>query len=80
MIFRDCAYDRTDATIKENPPTIYHLHEQVLENKWRMPEGIGRYRETLPEHRRVLLDRFKIRISPSRSSVSQRRTMCAVSS
>ena len=48
-------------TIKENPPLIYHWretgHEEFMEI---VREAFARYRETLPEHRRMLLDRFKI--------------------
>lgn len=47
--------------IKENPPTIYHQrelgHEQFKDNVLRT---FAKYRETLPEHRRVLLDRYKL--------------------
>jgi uncharacterized protein (DUF2252 family) len=48
-------------TIKENPPLIYHWrefgHEEAMEN---VRKSFQRYRETLPEHRRVLLDRFQL--------------------
>jgi uncharacterized protein (DUF2252 family) len=48
-------------TIRENPPLIYHWreqgHEQVMEN---VRKAFAAYRETLSEHRRVLLDRFKL--------------------
>jgi uncharacterized protein (DUF2252 family) len=48
-------------TIKENPPLIYHWreqgHEKVMAN---VRKAFARYRETLPEHRRLLLDRFKV--------------------
>jgi uncharacterized protein (DUF2252 family) len=48
-------------TIKENPPLIYHWretgHEELMEN---VKNAFARYRETLPEYRRVLLDRFKL--------------------
>src|SRR5262249_35960988 len=47
-------------TIKENPPIIYHPrhvgHEEHTEN---VKKAFANYRETLPEHRRLLLDRFK---------------------
>ncbi len=48
-------------TIKENPPLIYHWreqgHEEFTEN---VKKAFARYRETLSEPRRILLDRFKI--------------------
>lgn len=48
-------------TIKENPPLIYHWrelgHEEVMAI---IQKNFAAYRETLPEHRRVLLDRFKL--------------------
>lgn len=48
-------------TIKEDPPLIYHSreegHEQVMAV---VRKGFADYRETLPEHRRLLLDRFKM--------------------
>ncbi|HEX3657474.1 MAG TPA: DUF2252 domain-containing protein [Pirellulales bacterium] len=48
-------------TIKENPPLIYHwrelAHEEAMQN---VQNSFQRYRETLPEYRRVLLDRFKL--------------------
>jgi len=49
-------------TIKDNPPLIYHWHErgknEYLEN---VRQGFAEYRNTLPEERRVLLDRFEIK-------------------
>ena len=48
-------------TIKENPPLIYHPHEQSKDEfAATMQKSFASYRETLPEHRRLLLDRFKI--------------------
>jgi len=48
--------------IRDNPPLIYHTQgqasEKFLEN---LAEAFQRYRETLPEDRRVLLDRFKLK-------------------
>ena len=47
-------------TIKDAPPLIYHGHEYkqkgFVKGFWR---AFAAYRESLPEHRRVLLDRFK---------------------
>jgi uncharacterized protein (DUF2252 family) len=48
-------------TIKENPPLIFHPRQRGF--KEQMENGrrtFARYRETLPEDRRVLLDRFKL--------------------
>ena len=48
-------------TIKENPPLIYHPREQGRDAfSATVHEGFAAYRETLPEHRRVLLDRYKL--------------------
>ena len=48
-------------TIKENPPLIFHWHEQGHEEMWaNIQKGFARYRETLQEDRRLLLDRFKV--------------------
>lgn len=48
-------------TIKENPPLIYHMrelgHEEQTAN---MQQSYARYRETLQEDRRMLLDRYKL--------------------
>lgn len=47
--------------IKENPPLIYHLHEQGHEEMWdTIKKGFADYRETMQEDRRLLLDRFKV--------------------
>lgn len=48
-------------TIRDNPPLIYHPREHSRAD---LIAGVKKYfadyRETLPEHRRVLLDRFKL--------------------
>jgi uncharacterized protein (DUF2252 family) len=47
--------------IKENPPLIYHWREQgQAEFTANVQQAFARYRETLPEDRRVLLDRFEL--------------------
>jgi len=47
--------------IKENPPLIYHWHEQGHEELWaNLQRSFARYRETMQEDRRLLLDRFKL--------------------
>jgi hypothetical protein len=48
--------------IRDNVPLIYHWHglgeDEYAAN---IREGLARYRETLPEERRVLLDRFELK-------------------
>ena len=49
-------------TIKDNPPLIYHWHEfRKREYDANIRQAFARYRESLPEERRVLLDRFEIK-------------------
>ena len=48
-------------TIKDNPPLIFHPREQNKEAfDATVQRGFAAYRETLPEDRRVLLDRYKL--------------------
>jgi hypothetical protein len=48
-------------TIKENPPLIYHPREKGYEEMWaNFQKAFARYRETLPEDRRLLVDRYKL--------------------
>jgi uncharacterized protein (DUF2252 family) len=64
--------------IIDNPPLIYHPHQQTkLENQVR--EMFRRYRLTLPEERRVILDRYYI-IDVAREivGVGSVGTRCAV--
>jgi uncharacterized protein (DUF2252 family) len=50
-----------EPTIKENPPLIYHWREQGHEEfSANVQQAFARYRETIPEDRRVLLDRYKL--------------------
>ena len=67
-------------TIKENPPLIYHLREKGYEEQMEaVRRDFARYRETLPEHRRFLLDRFKLMdIAVKVVGVGSVGTMCAV--
>lgn len=48
-------------TIKDNPPLIYHArdvgHQEQME---RLQRAFARYRESMQEDRRLLLDRFKL--------------------
>ena len=47
--------------IKDNRPLIYHLREQGREEfESSVQKAFDGYRESLPEHRRLLLDRFKL--------------------
>ncbi|MBY0527189.1 MAG: DUF2252 domain-containing protein [Gemmataceae bacterium] len=67
-------------TIRENPPLIYHWreggHEELMTN---VRKAFAAYRETLSEHRRVLLDRFKLMdIAIKVVGVGSVGTMCAV--
>jgi uncharacterized protein (DUF2252 family) len=45
------------ATIRDNPPLIFHRHQQDTEV---LQAAFARYRETLQEDRRLLLDRYKL--------------------
>ncbi|MGB8328578.1 MAG: DUF2252 domain-containing protein [Polyangiales bacterium] len=48
-------------TIKENPPLIYHPHDQGYDEMWaNLRRAFERYRETLQEDRRLLLERYKL--------------------
>src|SRR5262249_44196447 len=48
-------------TIRENPPLIYHWREVGHEEHMAaVRKAFASYRETLSEHRRVLLDRYKL--------------------
>lgn len=67
-------------TIKDNPPLIYHIHEfrkRDLETNIR--QGFALYRETLPEERRGLLDRFEIKdMAMKVVGVGSVGTFCAI--
>jgi uncharacterized protein (DUF2252 family) len=48
-------------TIKENPPLIYHPREKAYEEMFAtVQRAFDRYRETLQEDRRLLLERYKL--------------------
>lgn len=48
-------------TIKENPPLIYHPRDVGFEvHMENVKKAFAGYRDSLPEHRRLLLDRFKL--------------------
>jgi uncharacterized protein (DUF2252 family) len=49
-------------TIKDNPPLIYHHLEHGEDEFYRQIEEVfSRYRESLPDDRRVLLDRYALK-------------------
>src|ERR1700732_5120787 len=45
--------------INDNPPLIYHPRQRIKQGK-RVREMFRRYRLTLPEERRVIIDRYHI--------------------
>jgi uncharacterized protein (DUF2252 family) len=64
-------------TIKDNAPLIYHRRE--LLNDENIRQGLARYRESLPDERRVLLDRFAIKdVAIKVVGVGSVGTLCAV--
>jgi hypothetical protein len=47
--------------IRDNPPLIYHpLHAEAFELIEHLPQAFQEYRRTLPDERRVLLDRYQL--------------------
>lgn len=66
--------------IKEDPPLIYHWREQGhAEFTANVQQAFARYRETLQEDRRVLLDRYKLMdIAIKVVGVGSVGTWCAV--
>jgi len=49
-------------TIRDNPPLIYHWHEKGAEDfEAAVHEAIAQYRNSLPDDRRVLLDRYEFK-------------------
>jgi uncharacterized protein (DUF2252 family) len=49
-------------TIRDNPPLIYHWHEHGSEEfDATVQEAVAQYRITLPDDRRVLLDRYEFK-------------------
>jgi uncharacterized protein (DUF2252 family) len=54
------ATDGRAPTIRDNPPLIYHAREHHRKRAAEVIEkAFALYRKSLPEHRRVLLDRYK---------------------
>jgi len=67
-------------SLQDNPPTIYHFpgHGQA-EFDANIREGFARYRDTLAEDRRVVLDRFELKdIAIKVVGVGSVGTACAV--
>ena len=53
--------DKGKPEIRDNPPLIYHLREHSQRGFDKVLEvAFAAYRESLPEHRRMLLDRYQI--------------------
>jgi uncharacterized protein (DUF2252 family) len=66
-------------TLQDSPPTIYHLRSGKQEFETAVREGFARYRESLSEDRRVLLDRFEFKdIAVKVVGVGSVGTICAV--
>ncbi len=52
--------EKGEPTIRDNPPLIYHFSEQAGSKfEASVADAFARYRETLPDERRVLLDRYQ---------------------
>ncbi len=71
---------RESVTIKDNPPLIYHWNElQKDEYIASIREAYALYRRSLPEERRVLLDRFEIKdVAIKVVGVGSVGTFCAI--
>jgi len=67
-------------TIKDNPPLIYHWHEfRKREYEANIRQGFARYLDSLPEERRILLDRFEIKdMAVKVVGVGSVGTFCAI--
>jgi uncharacterized protein (DUF2252 family) len=64
-------------TIKEAPPLIFHPNDRAHMDLVRA--AFAAYRETLPEHRRVLLDRYKLMDAANKVvGIGSVGTLCAV--
>ncbi len=74
--------DRTSEspTIRDNPPLIYHWHEQGAEEfDKNVRETFARYRDSLPDERRVLLDRYEFKDATIKVvGVGSVGTFCAI--
>jgi uncharacterized protein (DUF2252 family) len=67
-------------TIRDNPPTIYHWHEHGTDEFTENVRGIfARYRDSLPDDRRVLLDRYELKdVTIKVVGVGSVGTACAI--
>lgn len=74
----DTANDRV--MIRDNVPLIYHWQgQQGREYATNIREGLARYRDTLPEERRMLLDRFEFKdFAIKVVGVGSVGTLCAI--
>jgi uncharacterized protein (DUF2252 family) len=66
--------------IKDNPPLIYH-HQllNLAESRDNISRGLARYRETLPDDRKVLLDRYQLMdLALKVVGVGSVGTLCAI--
>jgi uncharacterized protein (DUF2252 family) len=66
--------------IKDNPPLIYH-HQllDLAENRDNIRRAFARYRETLPDDRKVLLDRYQLMdVALKVVGVGSVGTLCAI--
>jgi uncharacterized protein (DUF2252 family) len=72
--------DNGEPRIRDNPPLIYHLNEQAVpEFQSRVADAFAGYRESLPDERRVLLDRFQRKdLAMKVVGVGSVGTFCAV--
>ena len=69
-----------EPVIRDNPPLIYHLREQSSpEFEAKVADAFVRYRESLPDERRVLLDRYQRKdLAVKVVGVGSVGTFCAV--
>jgi uncharacterized protein (DUF2252 family) len=72
--------DGANPVIKDNPPLIYHPHGHGSEEfNATVQKAFAAYRESLPEHRRLLLDHYQFKdIAVKVVGVGSVGTVCAV--
>ncbi|HEX8792295.1 MAG TPA: DUF2252 domain-containing protein [Polyangiaceae bacterium] len=72
--------DGPTPTLKENPPLVFHPHERAYADfVATVREAFASYRGSLPEHHRVLLDRYElVDIAIKVVGVSSVGTRCSV--
>ena len=72
-------FENSKHRIRDNPPLIYHLQEDEMAVKARVIEAFERYRATLAEDRRVLLDHYEFKdIAMKVVGVGSVGTRCAI--